>query len=87
MIALVSAVAAPVAAAVIWAALRTPLARRLAAKPSAHRWHTRATPAVGGTGVFAGILSILVIGIAVELCLFAPLERHVLRSRGLLGRV
>jgi len=57
MIALVSAVAAPVAAAVIWAALRTPLARRLAAKPSAHRWHTRATPAVGGTGVFAGILA------------------------------
>ncbi len=34
--------------------------------------------------VFAGILGILVVGIAVELCLFAPLERHVLRRRGLL---
>ena len=36
-------------------------------------------------GVFAGIISILVIGIAVELCIFAPLERRVLRRRGLLA--
>ena len=35
--------------------------------------------------VFAGILGILVVGIAVELCLFAPLERSVLRRRGLLA--
>ena len=35
--------------------------------------------------VFAGILGILVVGIAVELCLFAPLERRVLRRRGLLA--
>lgn len=35
--------------------------------------------------VFAGILSILVIGIAVELCVFAPIERRVLRRRGLLA--
>lgn len=34
--------------------------------------------------VFAGIFGILVVGIAVELCLFAPLERRVLRRRGLL---
>ena len=34
--------------------------------------------------VFAGILGILVVGIAVELCLFAPLERRVLQRRGLL---
>jgi NitT/TauT family transport system permease protein len=34
--------------------------------------------------VFAGILGILVVGIAVELCVFAPLERWVLRRRGLL---
>ncbi len=34
--------------------------------------------------VFAGILGILVVGIAVELCLFAPLERRVLKRRGLL---
>ena len=33
--------------------------------------------------VFAGILGILVVGIAVELCVFAPIERSVLRRRGL----
>jgi NitT/TauT family transport system permease protein len=36
-------------------------------------------------GVIAGVLTILVIGIAIELCLFAPLERSVLRRRGLLA--
>ena len=35
--------------------------------------------------VFSGIIAILVVGIAVELCVFAPLERRVLRRRGLLG--
>ena len=33
--------------------------------------------------VFAGILGILVVGIAVELLVFAPIERRVLRRRGL----
>jgi NitT/TauT family transport system permease protein len=33
--------------------------------------------------VFAGILGILVVGIAVELLVFAPLERRVLQRRGL----
>jgi NitT/TauT family transport system permease protein len=36
-------------------------------------------------GVVAGVFTILVIGIAIELCLFAPLERTVLRRRGLLA--
>jgi NitT/TauT family transport system permease protein len=35
-------------------------------------------------GLFAGILAILLVGIAVELLLFAPLERRILRRRGLL---
>jgi NitT/TauT family transport system permease protein len=35
--------------------------------------------------VFAGILGILVVGILVELCVFAPVERRVLRRRGLLA--
>jgi NitT/TauT family transport system permease protein len=34
--------------------------------------------------VFAAILGILVVGIAVEVCVFAPLERTILRRRGLL---
>ncbi|MCA1713085.1 MAG: ABC transporter permease [Actinobacteria bacterium] len=36
--------------------------------------------------VFSGILAILFVGIAVELCVFAPVERNVLRRRGLLQR-
>ena len=35
--------------------------------------------------VFAGIFAILIVGIAVELCVFAPIERRVLRRRGLLA--
>lgn len=37
------------------------------------------------SAVFAGILGILLVGIVVELGLFAPLERAVLRRRGLTG--
>jgi NitT/TauT family transport system permease protein len=36
-------------------------------------------------GVMVGILAILVVGIAVDLLLFAPLERHILKRRGLLA--
>ncbi len=36
--------------------------------------------------VIAGILGILAVGIAVELLLFAPVERRVLQRRGLTGR-
>lgn len=35
--------------------------------------------------VMASIIMILVVGIVVELCVFAPLERRVLRNRGLVG--
>lgn len=35
--------------------------------------------------VMASILLILLVGVVVELCVFAPLERRVLRQRGLLG--
>ncbi|GAB2858944.1 ABC transporter permease [Streptomyces deserti] len=36
--------------------------------------------------VFEGILLILIVGIAIDLLIFSPLERWVLRSRGLLVR-
>ena len=36
-------------------------------------------------GVILAILLILIVGIAIELLIFAPLERRVLRSRGLSG--
>ena len=35
--------------------LRTPLARRLVALPSADRWHETPTPLLGGIGIFAGL--------------------------------
>jgi NitT/TauT family transport system permease protein len=34
-------------------------------------------------GVYSGILAILTVGIAVELCLFTPVERRILSRRGL----
>jgi UDP-GlcNAc:undecaprenyl-phosphate GlcNAc-1-phosphate transferase len=65
MSALVSAIAFPVCAAVIWIALRTPLADRLTIRPTSDRWHTRETPALGGIGIFAGILAGVGLAIAV----------------------
>ncbi|MBB0245217.1 ABC transporter permease subunit [Streptomyces alkaliphilus] len=38
------------------------------------------------SGVLASILLILLVGIAIDLLFFSPLERRVLRGRGLLGR-
>jgi UDP-GlcNAc:undecaprenyl-phosphate/decaprenyl-phosphate GlcNAc-1-phosphate transferase len=53
-----TAVAALVASyAVIWAALRSPLAVRLSAAPRDDRWHERTTPLVGGIGIFAGLVA------------------------------
>ncbi|WP_424211222.1 ABC transporter permease [Streptomyces sp. BI20] len=37
-------------------------------------------------GVFTAILLILIVGIAIDLLIFSPLERWVLRSRGLLAK-
>ncbi|MFD7445598.1 ABC transporter permease, partial [Streptomyces sp. NPDC059909] len=37
-------------------------------------------------GVFLAIILILIVGIAIDLLIFSPLERWVLRSRGLLVR-
>jgi len=47
----------PVTAAVIWAVVRSPLGARVVAAPRLDRWHTRATPLLGGVGIFAGFLA------------------------------
>ena len=47
--------ALPVSALVIWALLRSGLAQRLVAAPRSDRWHSDATPTLGGVGIFAGI--------------------------------
>jgi len=51
----VAVVAFPATALVVWALLRSPLATRLIAAPSAERWHDRPTPLFGGVGIYAGI--------------------------------
>jgi UDP-GlcNAc:undecaprenyl-phosphate/decaprenyl-phosphate GlcNAc-1-phosphate transferase len=56
VIALAAIAALAASYAVIWAALRSPILRRLSAEPSADRWHDRETPLVGGLGIFAGLL-------------------------------
>src|SRR5947209_1019388 len=47
----------PVVATVIWAVVRSPLARVVVAAPRQDRWHTRPTPLLGGVGIFAGFLA------------------------------
>jgi UDP-GlcNAc:undecaprenyl-phosphate/decaprenyl-phosphate GlcNAc-1-phosphate transferase len=51
----VAFVGAPVTAFLVWALLRSPLARRLVAAPSHDRWHERETPTFGGVAIFAGL--------------------------------
>jgi len=62
-----AAVAAfPASALAVFLLLRSPLARRLVAAPSADRWHERATPLFGGAGIFLGITAGIWIAAAVH---------------------
>ena len=54
MSAIICVIAAPVAALTIWGLLRSPVAARFVAAPSGDRWRVRATPTLGGVGIFAG---------------------------------
>ena len=54
MNAAIAIAAAPVAYVVLRILLRSALGTRLVALPSDERWHERATPTVGGVGIFAG---------------------------------
>jgi UDP-GlcNAc:undecaprenyl-phosphate GlcNAc-1-phosphate transferase len=51
------AIALPTTLATLWAVVRSPLARRVVAAPRRDRWHTTATPLLGGVGIFAGFLA------------------------------
>jgi UDP-GlcNAc:undecaprenyl-phosphate GlcNAc-1-phosphate transferase len=53
--ALAALTAFPVAVAAIFVGLRLPLARRLVSAPRGDRWHERATPLLGGVGIFLGL--------------------------------
>ncbi|MFL5955264.1 MAG: hypothetical protein ACJ76I_14270 [Gaiellaceae bacterium] len=62
----IAAVAAlPATALAVWLLLRSPVATRLVAAPSADRWHERPTPLFGGVGIFLGITAGLWLAIAV----------------------
>ena len=50
-------VALPAAALVIWTVLRSSLSQRIVAAPRGDRWHERATPLLGGAGLFLGLLA------------------------------
>ena len=65
MSATVALVALPVSALVIWALLRSGVARRLAAAPRDDRWHDETTPVLGGAGIFAGLLAGVGLALAV----------------------
>jgi UDP-GlcNAc:undecaprenyl-phosphate GlcNAc-1-phosphate transferase len=61
-----SVLAYPVAALVLFSLLHSPAARRFVSPPREDRWHKRATPYLGGVGIFAGfavgVLAALAIG-------------------------
>jgi UDP-GlcNAc:undecaprenyl-phosphate GlcNAc-1-phosphate transferase len=59
-------VALPVAAATIWALLRSPVAARVVAAPRTDRWHERPTPTFGGVGIFAGFAAAVLLAVAVQ---------------------
>jgi UDP-GlcNAc:undecaprenyl-phosphate GlcNAc-1-phosphate transferase len=71
--------ALPAAAAAIWLLLHTPLAARLGAAPREDRWHERTTPALGGFGIFAGILTGFWVAVAVGA---APASRELVAILG-----
>jgi len=50
-------IALPAAALAIAALLRSPLTRRVVATPRGDRWHARTTPALGGIGIFVGLVA------------------------------
>ena len=65
MIAFAAIAAMAASYGVIWAALRSPIFRRLSAAPRDDRWHERETPLVGGLGIFAGLVAGAVLAVAI----------------------
>jgi UDP-GlcNAc:undecaprenyl-phosphate GlcNAc-1-phosphate transferase len=55
-VAVAALAALPASLLTIRGLLYTPAARHVVAAPRADRWHTRSTPLLGGSGIFAGLL-------------------------------
>src|SRR5919201_6234121 len=73
------AAAFPVSALVIWGLVRSPLAARVTAEPRADRWHQRATPMLGGIGIFAGLVAGFLLAVAADA---SPASRELLAIVG-----
>jgi UDP-GlcNAc:undecaprenyl-phosphate/decaprenyl-phosphate GlcNAc-1-phosphate transferase len=78
-VAVAALAALPASLLTIRVLLESPVARRLAAVPSADRWHTRSTPLLGGVGIFAGLLCGAGVAVAAGL---VPVSRNL---GGILG--
>ena len=59
------AAAFPITITALWALVRSRLARRLVAAPRHDRWHTTATPLLGGVGIFLGFVAAVGAALAV----------------------
>jgi UDP-GlcNAc:undecaprenyl-phosphate GlcNAc-1-phosphate transferase len=66
--------ALPASLLTIWVLLRTPAARHVVAAPRADRWHTRSTPLLGGSGIFAGLLVAVAVAISAHVI---PVSREL----------
>jgi UDP-GlcNAc:undecaprenyl-phosphate GlcNAc-1-phosphate transferase len=63
-VAVAALAALPASLLSIWGLLHTSAARHVVAAPRADRWHTRSTPLLGGSGIFAGLLVAVAVGLA-----------------------
>ena len=66
-VAVAALAALPASLLTIRGLLHTPAARHVVAAPRADRWHTRSTPLLGGSGIFAGLLVAVGIALAFDL--------------------
>ena len=63
-VAVAALAALPASLLSIWGLLHTSAARHVVAAPRADRWHKRSTPLLGGSGIFAGLLVAVAVGLA-----------------------
>ncbi|HET7145960.1 MAG TPA: hypothetical protein VFI10_02080 [Gaiellaceae bacterium] len=66
-VAVAALAALPASLLTIRGLLHTPAARHVVAAPREDRWHTRSTPLLGGSGIFAGVLVAAGVGLATGL--------------------
>jgi UDP-GlcNAc:undecaprenyl-phosphate GlcNAc-1-phosphate transferase len=78
-VAVAALAALPASLLTIRGLLETPAARHVVAAPRADRWHTRSTPLLGGTGIFAGVLAAAGVALAANVL---PASREL---AGILG--